>query len=211
MTRAHDVGIGLAVAWARRRRVPVSIGHRIQVCLYDQMKLTWQLSWLPPPDDTCVVCTGDVWRTTYRGPVVEPQPLLDHRVAFGIGIAQRGPWTAGDGRPLRGWARSVAVSRRGMQYTVHKYPDLVVIRPVVLGADDKAFTADLRRTRPLGACPDGSLIRFVNGSTARVEPARRWGRVVVAGVTHGPSLSSFSGHAPMRVAYGADVRVTLLS
>lgn len=69
--RAYDVGIGLAVAWARMR------GHDVRVA---------SRPWLPR-FETFIWCHGSTYgfeMAKYRGPVLGPVPLTDTHVAFGI-------------------------------------------------------------------------------------------------------------------------------
>lgn len=71
--RVHDPGIGLAVAWARRRGVLARLSDGpFMACgphMFVQMPRSNRLSIVD------------------RGPVVEPMPLTDTRVAFGIAVA----------------------------------------------------------------------------------------------------------------------------
>lgn len=75
--RAHDIGIGLAVAWARARGHLVYSTAAIAIAHDFQQMATYggdgrYCAWLD------------------RGPIVEPEPLTDMRVAFGIGLARAG-------------------------------------------------------------------------------------------------------------------------
>lgn len=81
--RAQDIGIGLAVEWARRR----GINAGVMVCGDGTKARVW---------GNCSVMLGGMpvhaVRHYDRGPVVAPEPWHDHRVAFGIAMARRGPW-----------------------------------------------------------------------------------------------------------------------
>lgn len=71
--RAHDVGIGSAIAGARLRGEEVSSSARISV-----------------PFDATFLLVADRIRMQQvtRGPVVEPVPYADASVAFGLAMAK---------------------------------------------------------------------------------------------------------------------------
>ncbi len=76
--RAFDIGIGLAVAWARQRGV--AFDEECPVMVFEDR--AYVTLWYTDREGQFVD----------RGPVVEPVPLLDARVAFGIAMGPRGPW-----------------------------------------------------------------------------------------------------------------------
>mgnify|MGYP001575498809 FL=1 len=87
--RAHDVAIGLAVAWARRRGCDagVLLNRALYVSGNDNLVRVWGTRyWV---GTTHVIAP----RKIDRGPVVEPMPYTDARVAFGIAMAKSGPWS----------------------------------------------------------------------------------------------------------------------
>lgn len=100
--KARDVGIGLAVAWARQttgrdiRCAVVSSFGSVDAGMPDER---WVMIAEPPP-----AAPDKVWGGMQRGPTLELMVLTDTRVAFGIAMAHAGARHGCPTRYLRrGW------------------------------------------------------------------------------------------------------------